>query len=84
MCWEVTEVRVESAYVLWVKFEDGLAGRIRFEPAFFVGVFAPLKSPDRFAQVFINGGAVSWPGELDLAPDAMYQKILDESEWTLS
>jgi hypothetical protein len=25
-----------------------------------------------FEQVFIDCGAVAWPGEIDLAPDAMY------------
>jgi len=28
-----------------------------------------------FEQVFVEHGAVTWPGEIDLAPDAMYRKI---------
>ena len=28
-----------------------------------------------FEQVYIDNGAVSWPGEIDLAPDAMYAEI---------
>ncbi|MCX6595614.1 MAG: DUF2442 domain-containing protein [Acidobacteria bacterium] len=80
----MTEVRVESAHVLWVKFRDGITGRVRFDPSFFVGVFAPVKAPDRFEQVFIDRGALSWPGDLNLAPDAMYQEILNAGEWTLN
>jgi hypothetical protein len=26
---------------------------------------------------------VAWPGELDLAPDAMYTAIQEHREWTL-
>jgi hypothetical protein len=28
-----------------------------------------------FEQAFIDNGAVAWPGEIDLAPDAMYAQI---------
>ncbi|MCX6590078.1 MAG: DUF2442 domain-containing protein [Acidobacteria bacterium] len=83
MHWDVTEVNAERGHVLWVKFRDGVAGRVRFEPDFFVGVFAPLRSPDHFEQVFIDMGAVSWPGDLDLAPDAMYREIKAHGEWRL-
>jgi hypothetical protein len=36
------------------------------------GVFAALRDPSLFAQAALDYGAVSWPGELDLAPDAMH------------
>ena len=39
------------------------------------GVFARLAEPSLFAQVFVEHGAVTWPGEIDLAPDAMYAEI---------
>jgi hypothetical protein len=28
-------------------------------------------------------GAVTWPGEIDLAPDAMYAAIAAEGKWAL-
>ncbi|MBT0893743.1 hypothetical protein KI811_07950 [Geobacter hydrogenophilus] len=28
-------------------------------------------------------GAVTWPGEIDLAPDAMYQNIKQYDKWVL-
>ena len=28
-----------------------------------------------FKQVFIDDGAVAWPGDIDLAPDAMYAEV---------
>jgi len=40
-----------------------------------VVVLAPLLDAQFFAQVFIDHGAVAWPGEIDLAPDAMYAQV---------
>ena len=39
--------------------------------------------PDVFAQVGIDHGAVTWPGEIDLAPDAMYDEIKASGQWVL-
>jgi hypothetical protein len=47
------------------------------------GVFAALKDPIVFEQVRVDDGAVTWPGNLDLAPDAMYQAIKSQGEWIL-
>jgi hypothetical protein len=35
----------------------------------------PLADVTFFDKVFIDGGAVAWPGESDLAPDAMYASV---------
>jgi len=47
------------------------------------GVFAALADPSMFAQVRLDYGAVAWPGELDLAPDAMYAAIQKNRVWSL-
>ena len=47
------------------------------------GVFAALADPFLFAQVRLDCGAVAWPGELDLAPDAMHDAIQERREWLL-
>ena len=39
------------------------------------GVLSPLTDPGFFEQVFIDHGAVAWPGDIDLAPDAMYADV---------
>jgi hypothetical protein len=31
----------------------------------------------------VNGYFVTWPGELDLAPDAMHEAIKQQGEWIL-
>jgi hypothetical protein len=47
------------------------------------GVFAGLADPSLFAQVRVDFGAVSWPGDLDLAPDAMHAAIQARGVWLL-
>ncbi|HEY1756254.1 MAG TPA: DUF2442 domain-containing protein [Bryobacteraceae bacterium] len=84
MRWDVTEVAPEPGWLLRVRFADGLAGTVRFDPGYFTGVFEPLRDPQFFNRVFVDRGAVAWPGDLDLAPDAMYREIQDHGEWILS
>jgi hypothetical protein len=40
-------------------------------------------TPIVFQQAHIDGGAVTWPGHVDLAPDAMYEAIKSRGEWVL-
>jgi hypothetical protein len=42
------------------------------------GVLEPLLDPGFFKQVHIEDGAVAWPGEIDLAPDAMYAELANQ------
>jgi len=45
------------------------------------GVFEALREQAVFSQAHVLLGAVTWPGELDLAPDAMYDSIKAHGEW---
>lgn len=83
MYWNVTKVEPQQHLLLKVKFEDGLEGTVRFKPSHLTGVFEALKDEAYFKQAFVNYGAVTWPGELDLAPDAMHKEIKDHGEWVL-
>jgi hypothetical protein len=69
-----------------VAFADGLTGMVdlsRLVHSPQAGVFAVLANPSLFAQVMLEYGAVAWPGELDLAPDAMYAEIQEHQVWSL-
>jgi hypothetical protein len=83
MHWSVVSVEPVSPLVLSVRFEDGTEGKVRFEAGYLSGVFEALKAPDVFRQARVEGGAVTWPGEIDLAPDAMYREIKRSGEWVL-
>lgn len=75
MYWDVVEVKPLDGLGLFVRFADGLSGEVRFAPEHLTGVFEPLKNPAFFKQVYLDHGAVAWPGQIDLAPDAMYREI---------
>lgn len=75
MRWHIVEVKAENPYSLSVRFADGLTGTFRLQPEQLTGVLTPLRDPDFFRQVYVDHGAATWPGEIDLAPDAMYQEI---------
>lgn len=83
MNWDVTEVKVVGEFALWVRFKDGVEGAVKFLPTFFRGVFSHLHDHVQFQQVKVVDGVVTWPGELDLAPDAMHDEIKLRGEWVL-
>jgi hypothetical protein len=84
MKWDVVDVKTIAPLALQVKFADGTIGMVKFENSHLTGVFEALKSPNTFDQVRIEHGAVAWPGDIDLAPDAMYAQIKSQGEWVLS
>jgi Protein of unknown function (DUF2442) len=79
MYWDVVEVNAEPDYRLFVRFKDGLAGLVQLRREELTGALAPLLDVPFFEQVFIDCGAVAWPGEIDLAPDAMYAEVASQS-----
>ena len=82
MYWDVVEVIPQQDYRLFVRFKDGLAGNVGLRREELTGVLAPLADPEFFRQVFIDCGAVAWPGEIDLAPDAMYADVASQNSLT--
>ena len=46
-------------------------------------IFAKLREPQAFSKLFTNGYFVTWPGELDRAPDAMHLHIAQSGDWII-
>jgi len=84
MDWDVIEVSVTGNFALSVHFKDGVEGTVKFLPSFFRGVFSHLCDPVLFRQVRVVDGVLTWPGDLDLAPDAMHDEIKQSGEWVLA
>jgi hypothetical protein len=73
---------------LWVRFVDGLEGEVDMAPMIkdksVIGtVFEPLRNLVFFNTVFLDFGAVTWPNQADLAPDAMHDEIKAHGKWVL-
>ena len=84
--WRVMHVQALPGYRLAVRFVDGTAGEVDLShlvTSEHAGVFSKLRDPALFADVGLDYGAVTWPGELDLAPDAMYDAIQAHGCWVL-
>jgi hypothetical protein len=84
--WRLTKVKAMPNYELEVEFTDGTQGFVEMITLITsdkAGVFAVLKDPDLFNQVHLEYGVVTWPSEIDLAPDAMHNAIKQKGRWIL-
>ena len=79
----LTKVTPLAHLRLVVEFSDKVKGEVLFKETHLYGVFNALKDPSFFNQVHCQNGYVEWPGEIDLAPDAMYHQILKNGVWVL-
>lgn len=82
--WRVAHVEALPGFRLRVRFNDGTAGTV--EMADFIksdaaGVFTALRDEMLFRQAGVALGAVTWPGDLDLAPDAMHRAVREHGTW---
>ena len=82
--WKVVDVKVVEYPVLLVSFHDGVKGLVKVEPSRMQGIFSVLRDPEFFKQVSWDEGYVTWPGELDIAPDAMHDQLEAHGEWILT
>ena len=83
MYWDVVEAKPLAHLTLLVRFADGLSGAVHLRRSALRGVLEPLADPAFFALVQVSEGFVAWPGEIDLAPDAMHSAILAHGECVL-
>ncbi len=84
--WRVAEVEALPGFRLRVRFNDGTAGCVemeKFVKSNAAGVFAKLRDERLFRQARVSFVAVTWPDDLDLAPDAMHCAIKETGTWVL-
>ena len=75
-------IRVEAKpdYTLALTFDDGTSGEVCIADRLFGPMFEPLKNESYFAKVRVDDfGAVCWPNDADLAPDALYSKLRENA-----
>ena len=71
-----TEVRAVERYRIWLRYEDGIEGEVDLSDLAGRGVFAAWDNPSVFSEVKLGShGAIEWPGDLDLCPDALYLRL---------
>lgn len=85
--WRLSKVKPLPNYELEVEFNDGAYGIVEMVKLIMsdkAGVFAALKDQGLFNKAQLEYGVVTWPGEIDLAPDAMHDAIKQKGRWVLS
>jgi hypothetical protein len=77
--WSIVHFKVLPNYKIEIRFADGTSGIADLSPRLSQGTlgdgFDPLYDEATFSQVFLEHGALTWLGDINLAPDAMYQRI---------
>jgi hypothetical protein len=77
--WSIIHFTLLPDYKIEVSFADGTSGIADLAPRLSQGPlgdgFDPLCDEKLFSQAFLEHGALTWPGGIDLAPDAMYQRM---------
>jgi len=84
--WRVIDVQALANYRLAVRFTDGVNGVVdisKLVQSEDAGVFSALRDDNLFRQVRLELGVVTWPGDIDLAPDAMHAVIKQKGEWVV-
>jgi uncharacterized protein DUF2442 len=86
--WRIRELQIIEHGVLTISFVDGTKGTVDMRALLksdkVVGtVFEPLRDATLFSRAGLNLGTVEWPGEIDLAPDTMYDEIRANGVWVL-
>jgi hypothetical protein len=70
------EVKAQTNYRLFVRYDDGACGYVDLSDFVGKGVFAAWATPGIFEQVSLaQAGHPEWPGGLDLCPDFLYMQL---------
>jgi hypothetical protein len=76
---EIVTGRALPGYRLELQFDNGESGTVDLSEFVGRGVFAAWEQPGVFDQVILTSeGAVEWPGEIDMCPDALYLRMTDK------
>jgi hypothetical protein len=72
----VTHAKALPGFRLELQFDNGECGVVDVSSLASKGVFAAWNVPSVFESVSVNDeGAVEWPHEIDLCPDALYLRM---------
>lgn len=71
---DVTHVSAAADYNLLLEFENGEKRIFDMKPYLLKRPFGPLNDSAIFNLARVENGTVTWPGDLDIAPETLYEK----------
>ena len=69
---QTISARAGDGYKIHVAFADGTSGIFDFSPYMEYPCYEPLRERAFFEKVEASHGTLSWPGEIDIAPEAVW------------
>lgn len=69
---DVVSVTTKPGYKLLLKFENGETRVFDMSPYMEKRPFTAIKTPAVFDLATIEYGTVVWPGDIDIAPETLY------------
>jgi len=77
---KITHAKALPGYRLELHYERGESGVVDLSALLGRGVFSAWEDPSVFSAVRVTEeGAVEWPGDIDLCPDALYLQMTGKS-----
>jgi len=77
---EVISVVPEDDYKLLLSFNNGEIRRFDMKPYLKYTVYNRLENKNFFQLAQVHYGTVTWPGEIDIAPETLYEKSVHVNE----
>ena len=72
MILDIVAVRPEKNFLLLLKFKNGEYRRFDMKPLLSLKPWDRVANPAVFSRVRADYGTVVWPGEIDVAPETLY------------
>lgn len=73
---DVTRVSATAGYLLQLEFENGEKRVFDMKPYLTKRPFGRLNDSAIFNLARVQNGTVTWPGDLDIAPETLYEKSI--------
>ena len=70
---EVNSVVAVPDFELILTFNSGERRRFDMRPYLHYTVFGRLENPGYFSLARVDYGTVTWPGDIDIAPETLYE-----------
>jgi hypothetical protein len=73
----IVAVETPDYGMLKLRFADGLEGEVDVSEHIWGPVFERVRTAEGFNEAYLDeeAGTVVWPGEVDLAPDTLYERV---------